>query len=298
MPSAFNMFSRAPKGATMIASFKPYMTQARLDGYQIELREIGAGIHEAVATVPARLTPGATPAAATSRFDAAFPDIADFATQWRTAGPAMTGLLDTVQANLGNYLAVAALPRFSLFPWFFVLPGVILLALLGAYLIRPRWWRGLRWAVAVLGVGLVLAPAAFQMFDRAPKGGQMMTAFKSIETTSNIQRVQGYFGSIASGQGAIALQIVPALEKSGLAPSSVAASYPAITTLDGQWVHILNDMTPMIGAMSDNVPTYQAVAALPPFPLFPWFFVLPGLLIAALAVAAGPRRRAAPAPLE
>lgn len=47
----------------------------------------------------------------------------------------------------------------------------------------------------------------------------------------------------------------------------------------------------MIGAMSDNVDNYQAVAALPPFPLFPWFFVLPGLLIVGLALAAGPRRR-------
>jgi hypothetical protein len=49
-------------------------------------------------------------------------------------------------------------------------------------------------------------------------------------------------------------------------------------------------MTPMIGAMSDNVSNYQAVAALPPFPLFPWFFVAPGLLVAGSALLAGPRR--------
>ena len=56
-------------------------------------------------------------------------------------------------------------------------------------------------------------------------------------------------------------------------------------------MHILNDMTPMIGAMSDNVANYQAIASLPPFPLFPWFFVLPGALVAGLALAAGVRRR-------
>jgi hypothetical protein len=61
--------------------------------------------------------------------------------------------------------------------------------------------------------------------------------------------------------------------------------------LDNNWVGILNDLTPMIGAMSDNVGNYQAVAALPPFALFPWFFVLPGLLIGGLAFAAGPRGR-------
>ena len=49
-------------------------------------------------------------------------------------------------------------------------------------------------------------------------------------------------------------------------------------------------MTPMIGAMSDNVANYRAVASLPSFPLFPWFFVIPGVLVAVLALAAGTRR--------
>jgi hypothetical protein len=41
--------------------------------------------------------------------------------------------------------------------------------------------------------------------------------------------------------------------------------------------------------MSDNVDNYQAMTSLPPFELFPWFFVIPGLLIAGLAFAARPR---------
>ncbi len=52
-------------------------------------------------------------------------------------------------------------------------------------------------------------------------------------------------------------------------------------------MHILNDMTPMIGAMSDNVAAYQAISSLPPFPLFPWFFVGPGVLIIGLTMAGG-----------
>jgi hypothetical protein len=46
----------------------------------------------------------------------------------------------------------------------------------------------------------------------------------------------------------------------------------------------------MIGAMSNSVPRYQAIAALPPFPLFPWFFVIPGLALAVLALFSGSRR--------
>ena len=53
----------------MIADFKPYMTTARLDGYQPELREIDAGVHRtdtSVAVVPRRGRP-------TERSTAAYP---------------------------------------------------------------------------------------------------------------------------------------------------------------------------------------------------------------------------------
>jgi hypothetical protein len=49
-------------------------------------------------------------------------------------------------------------------------------------------------------------------------------------------------------------------------------------------------MAPMIGTMADNVGRFAAVDALPPFWLFPWFFVVPGLLVAGLALAARPSR--------
>jgi hypothetical protein len=119
----------------------------------------------------------------------------------------------------------------------------------------------------------------------------MVNAFRTIETPANIVSIQDDFGTIASGQGAIQLELVPALQGAGLSGALERTRFPGIAELDSNWVGILNDLTPMIGAMSDNVGNYQAVAALPPFALFPWFFVLPGLFIAGLAVAAGPRRR-------
>jgi hypothetical protein len=156
---------------------------------------------------------------------------------------------------------------------------------------RPSRLRSARWVLAVLGLGLIAAPLIFQMFTRAPAGGHMMTAFKDIETTKNVEQIQGYFGTMAVGQGAIRLEIVPALQASGLSDAQISAKFPQVATLDADWVHILNDMTPMIGAMSDNVVNYQAIASLPPFPLFPWFFVLPGALVAGLAIAGGFSRR-------
>jgi hypothetical protein len=299
MPAVFQMFDRAPKGARMITAFHPYMTPARLSGYQTEMGQINAGVREGATKVAARAF-GSSTSGGQARFAARAPDFVEFEHQWAGIYPDMSGMLSTIQRNVGNYRAVAALPSFTLFPWFFVIPGLLVLGLLGIGLARPDWWRTIRWVLAALGLGLVLAPAVFQMFSRAPKGGHMMTAFKTIETRVRVQRIQGYFGDMAVGQGAVQLELIPALQRSGLSASEIRAAYPAITTFNDQWVHILNDMTPMIGAMSDNVGNYQAVAALPPFPLFPWFFVLPGLLLVGVALAARPQqaRRTQDAPSQ
>jgi hypothetical protein len=112
----------------------------------------------------------------------------------------------------------------------------------------------------------------------------MMTAFKTIETRKKVETMQGYFSTIAVGQGALRLDIVPALRRTGLDAKQLKQEFPAVTTLNRRWIGILNDLTPMIGAMSDNVDNYEALQALPPFPLFPWFFVIPGVLIAGLAL--------------
>jgi hypothetical protein len=291
MPLAFNMFSRAPKGATMLREFKPFMTPARLSGFQSDMRQINAGVQQANGGVATFLTGSGSPTAAKESFTTAYPTFAQFSGQWGGIDDHMTGLLDKVQGNLDNYEAIAALPSFTLFPLFFVIPGASVLLLLGAYLWRRSWWATIRWVLVALGIGLVLAPAVFQMFQRAPKGGQMMTAFRDIETTKNVEQIQGYLGTMAVGQGAIRLELVPALSQAGLTPADIQARFPAVTALDEHWVHILNDMTPMIGAMSDNVGNYQAIAALPPFPLFPYFFLLPGIFVAGVAFAAGPTRR-------
>jgi hypothetical protein len=286
LPLVFGMFSRAPKGAAMLASFRPFMTSTRLDGFQTEIRQINAGVLQANSTVVVRLE-GSSDSAARARFASQFPSFAQFSGQWSGIDSHMSSLLDQVHGNLGNYEAIAALPSFTLFPWFFVIPGVLVLALVAAALLMPTRRRSIRVALLVLGIGLVAAPAIFQMFQRAPKGGHMMSAFKNIETSRNIETIQGYFGSMAVGQGTVRLELVPALEHHGVTPAQITIQFPAVATLDRNWVHILNDMTPMIGAMSDNVVNYQAIASLPPFPLFPYFFVIPGLLVVVLAIAGG-----------
>jgi hypothetical protein len=285
-PLAFNMFSRAPKGAVMLSDFKPLMTAPRLSGFQSEMAQINSSVHEIDSKATLRLA--AKGAANARRPDASY---RTFDAQWPKIHSTMTGLLTKVQGNLGNYQDIAALPSFRLFPWFFLIPGAIILALSGLALTGLLSLGLARAVLVVLGIGLFLAPVGFGMFTRAPHGAQMMSAFKDIETTQNVERIQGYSSTMAVGQGAIRNDIVPALQHSGLSAKQVAGGYPATTALDANWIHILNDMTPMIAAMSDSVPRYQAIRSLPPFTLFPWFFVIPGVLVAGLAI--GARSKAA-----
>ena len=287
-PVAFRMFDRAPKGATMLGEFRPYMTEARLDGFRRDISDIDEAVAQTATAVAAHLT--ATGHERGVWFTTRFSGFGDFQRAWGPIRSDMTDLLDTIRANLGNYRAAAALPSFRVFPWLFVVPGALLALFALASLVRPRWWAASRWALVALAVGLVLVPVGLRMFERASAGGRMVDAFRTIETRQRVEAMQGYFASMAVGEGAIRLEIVPALRGSGLSSADISRRFPAVSRLERRWVPILGDMTPMIGAMSDNVANYQAVAALPPFALFPWFFVLPGMAGLGLTLAAGARR--------
>jgi hypothetical protein len=281
-PVGFRMFERGPKGAQMMDEFAPFMTDARLSGFQRHIRDIDAAVHQANGRVVVALEGHG--AAAHERFDRRFAGFAQFRGDWPPINADMSALMTKIKANAGNYRAMVALPDFRLFPWFFVVPGAIVGLLALAGLLAPGSWPRLRWAAVALGIGLVLAPVSLQMFQRAPKGATMMSAFKTIETRKKVETIQGYFATIAVGQGSLRLEIVPALQRTGVSERQIARRFPDVQRLDEGWIPILNDMTPMIGAMSDNVDNYDAIKSLPSFRLFPWFFVAPGLLIIALAL--------------
>jgi hypothetical protein len=301
-PLSTRMFERTPKGAQMISAFKPYMKPARLSSYETDVRQLRDGVTQAAANGPALLSPHASIAAAQTRFQASNPQVAEFARQWPAIDKRLSGLLGTIEANRSNYDAVAALPRFTLFPWFFIVPGALLILLAAGALATPDSWKTLRWAIAVLAIGLIVAPLVFGMWSRAPKGAAMVSAFRTVETRALVTKIQNDFGTITAGEGALGGELVPALEAHGLSSSERAKQLPAVAALESRWIAILQNLTPLLGVMSDNVVNYQAVAALPAFGAFPWLFLTAGLLILALtALGAGrPRltifRRRAPEP--
>ena len=284
-PAIFQMFSRAPKGGDMINEFRPFMTAEMVETFQAHMAEIDAAEAELRTELPALLEEraGLAPDAVSEQFAS----LARFEDAWPGIEADMRDdLLVTMEQMVPNFEAVDALPPFPLFPWFFVGPGALVAVAAGTGLWRERRGRSPRRAavaVAALGVAIVLAPAVFQMFTRAPKGADMIDAFHPIMTTSRVTTVQGYFLTIGAGEGEWRTQVRPLLTASG---EQLADDLPAVERISEDWPGISNDFAPMIGAMSDNVDNYAAVDALPPFSLFPWFFVLPGLLIAALGAGA------------
>lgn len=265
-PVGFQMFTRAPGGGTMLKGFQPYMDTATIDGFRKDLAVIDAAHAQAQPLASGR-----------------YPSVQSFQQQWPGIETDMGSMLTTMRSDIGNYRGVKALPPFALFPWFFVIPGVLVAGVALSLLLGRGPAGGLRAALAVLGIGLVAAPFMFQMFGRAPGGARMIDDFKPFMTEAKVQQIQGYFLTIGAAEGELRLSAVPA------APAD--AQVDAIRELNRQWPAIASTMAPMIGAMSDNVGNFQGVAAMPPFTLFPWFFVVPGVLVIGLAAVAAPSRR-------
>ncbi|MEX0665768.1 MAG: hypothetical protein WD598_13510 [Acidimicrobiia bacterium] len=295
-PAIFQMFSRAPLGGDMITDFRPYMRPAVVAEYQGYIAELRAADVE----IDEQLTP-----LLEDRFNldeaqigTQFAPFAAFAAQWATIDADMSDMLGKMDRNIDNYEAVAALPSFPLFPWFFVAPGLIIagLAVWGlrksshASIHRPAVI-----ALAVMGLGVIAAPAIFQMFSRAPKGAEMIDDFREFMNTPKLRTIQGYFVTIGGGEGSLRTAVLPALEAQGVSAATLESDLPDVQTFSEEWPTMFRRFASMIGTMQENIDNYAAVDALPPFGLFPWFFVAPGILVAGFAVAAGrPRRRDAP----
>ena len=294
-PFVFQMFSRAPLGGDMIDDFEPYMTVEQVDRFRGYLEEIDAANTESVDSLrTALIDSGAVDA---SQYATVLVSVVNLNDQWPAIDTDMTDLIDRMEANLDNFDAVAALPPFPLFPWFFVIPGVLIaVTAVVALALRRSGERRARpalWVLVGLGIAVAAAPVAFQMFDRAPKGAEMIDDFRPMMTRERVQAVQSYFVTLGAAEGQLRANALPLLVEAG----GDAADFPAITQWSADWPMILTDFNPMVATMSDNVDNYEAVDALPSFDLFPWFFVIPGVIVAALAVFALRPAKASPGDL-
>lgn len=287
-PAVFQMFTRAPKGGQMLKEFGPFMTESKVETFRGYLDVIGSANQQTIAEVRPLLRDELK--VSDAELDRGFPLLAEFSRRWPTIDTDMNQMLQIMEDNLDNFAGLEALPPFVLFPWFFVAPGVILVAS-SVWALRGSAPTAAVRLLLVVGLGLVAAPAVFQMFTRAPLGGEMIDDFRSLMTSERVTEVQQYFLAIAGEEGELRLKVKPTIEREfGIDDAEYARRFTQVAALERGWPRISGEMAPMVGAMSDNVDNFQAVDALPPFGLFPWFFVAPGVLVAATAVRAGLRR--------
>ncbi|MBO1901671.1 hypothetical protein J4H92_06855 [Leucobacter weissii] len=280
-PLATGLFDKAPQGAAMLAAFEPHMTEQRLADYQEDVDVLDAGVTEALERGPELLYPDADEAAAQESFAQDQSLLAPFAETWPQINDDFQNLIGTVSANLTNFEKVSALP-FAAFPWFFVVPGALLVLIGLAALIPTFWhrrsWPVLRWAALAIGIGLVVAPAAYSLWDRAPAGAQLIEEFAAIENEEQVTQLQGHFGDLTMASAG--LQMLGAqLQEAGYSAEKVEKEIPAVTAFSERWVTVTQDFTPLLGVMSDNVTSYEAVASVPAFGLFPWLFTGAGLIL-------------------
>lgn len=284
-PFAFGMFERAPLGGDMIDDFAPYMVDAKIEEFRGYMTRIDDAVTESADLRAAMIASGSM---TDDEYRVQFMFAQQLSDDWATINADMTDLLDRMDANMDNYAAVAALPSFDLFPWFFVIPGVMIAGVSGVLLWRGRRGRRGRtsrvgpWVLVGLGVGLMVAPLVFQMFTRAPKGGEMIDSFRPMMTRERVQNVQGYFVTLGGGEGQLRVGVTPA----HVAAGGTEDDFPAIARFSTEWPTIVSDFNPMIATMGDNVDNFQAVDAMPPFPMFPWFFVVPGVFVLVCGLAA------------
>lgn len=136
--------------------------------------------------------------------------------------------------------------------------------------------------VLIIGVLLVVAPIAWQMFDRAPAGATMMKDFEPIMTQSEVDKFNGYMKSFGGMQSDMN-NMMPALAQMGMTQEMMGQQFPQLAAGMQQMDAMGADFQKVIKVMGDNVENYQKANKLP-MSAMPWFFVIPGAVLIVLSV--------------
>lgn len=123
-PFAYKMFDRAPAGAEMMKDFEPVMTQANVDKFNGYMQGF-AGMQEDINNMmPALEQMGMTQ----EQFGAQYPKLAAGIGQMDVMGKDFQTVVTVMDNNIENYDKANKLPMKTM-PWFFVIPGAVLIVL-------------------------------------------------------------------------------------------------------------------------------------------------------------------------
>jgi len=155
-----------------------------------------------------------------------------------------------------------------------------------------------------IGIGLIVAPLAMGMFSRASNGEKMVNGFRPIMQPAHVATTADYYDNVFTKLRPFALvmpgvqqdvqKLIPVLAKAmHVTPAQVqqmlATQFPSLTKMLQalpQGVKVFQRVPPgldfyksLITTMQANVTNYKSVDELPAMGFFPWFFVIPGIML-------------------
>jgi hypothetical protein len=169
--------------------------------------------------------------------------------------------------------------------------------------------RKLFWAVLAIGVALVVTPFALSLPTKAAAGERMMSGFQPIMQPDQVQKTADYYNEVFVPLG----KVTPVMSAQNLArfqgymkgfgamqAQVDAATLAMLQRMQRDFEGLLGTMQqnvgifghvpaglahyePLVTTMQANVDNYEQVNSLPDFRLFTVFFVLPGVLLIAIA---------------
>ncbi len=289
-PIVTAMFPRAAQGQAMLEAFGPYVTRSSVADFRGDVRTLDGADADIRSLRAQGLENGQ------------YGRVDDFVRDYPGIRSDVTTMIDSIDAERGNYQRLTNLPPLGGLPWLLALPGMVLVAA-GVVGFRRaaagRRGSGARVFVAVAALGLIVTPLAAGLFSSASAAQPVIDGFRPLLTHDQVRKLQGYFITLVAADGELNGTYVPAIRI-----AHPDADLAGITALEARWQPMTARFAALVGAMNDNVDHFDAVVALndttkplgfTAFRAMGWLYLIPGLL-ALGAAAVGIRNRDTAAP--
>jgi hypothetical protein len=285
-PIVGGLFAKVAAGDQLVDEFAPHMEIDALGRYDADLeilRRGAAGIDAVYAQQ----------AVAEGRF----PGIDHYRAEFREIDGRATDLLDRISGAEPDYRRVADIGGFDRVPFLVVAAGIVAVWGGCVLLAGTRGRAKAAGAVVVLAAGaLVVYPLLSDLPSGARAGERMLNTLEPVMTTAQVRLLQDDFVATVHAVGELdtGFRDVP---QTGAAATDIAA-------LVDQWPAVSSDLAELVGTLNDNVDDYDDLADLDGLTnglgvsglaALPWLLAGIGVVCAACAIAAVPRRRKEPA---
>jgi hypothetical protein len=280
-PIVGGLFAKVASGQQLIDQFEPHLEADALARYDADLAIIRAG----TAGVDLVYDQGLAT-------DGSFPGVDELRRLGDAIDARSSGLLQRIRDTEPDYRDVADIGGFERVPFLVVLAGGV--AIYGGTLLlgRTRSRKRPGGALVVLaGLALIAYPFLSDLPSGARAGSRMLDSLAPVMTTDEVRGLQADFVVLVHAVGELdtTFQAVPRPEP---------AATP-IALLVAGWPQVSSDLAELVGTLNDNLDDYAALDDLDGLvdPItssglsaLPWLLVGLGGGLAALAVAALPRR--------